>query len=338
VANDASGTRASEHRIFTWFGRSNGRLERAANIDLRLTRGRLRGSLLDVLRCAAFHLASRYLEESQTMLDQSKTAELSLTVEHCQRHTRYSTRRWFKLISIVCAAFALTYCGIHYGLKLVVRSGGAKLVVSNEDLEIGDVLIQRDFRWTVNIENPNPVDVEVTHVQASCNCAAVTPRSFKLLAGEALPLTLSIALASQSLSATSATASPIPFRLALAALSGDPPLPRLECELRGRVRIPVRFERKSIDSPYPVTRIIGASVEDVSTLYVAERPGYLQATVENSRSGWNVSVQPLKETPQSFTSVVWLAGGLATGERFSGLPIQVTGCLVHDGDITESCG
>jgi hypothetical protein len=137
---------------------------------------------------------------------------------------------------------------------------------------------------------------------------------------------------------TSATAGKVPFRLTLAVLSGDAPLPQLESELRGRVRIPVRLETLSLDfgdslvrgAPYPTMRTVGTSVEDVSTLYVAERPGYLQAMIDKTRSGWTVSVQPLQETPESFATVVWLAGRLATGERFSGLPLQVNGRVVDD--------
>lgn len=97
----------------------------------------------------------------------------------------------------VLTALALTLVTAFSLLMASTRADGRSagdLVISAGSLNFGQVWCQRDFSWTVPIENRSDHTIHVASLQASCGCTSVEPSSFTLPPGAEQDLTFTLDL------------------------------------------------------------------------------------------------------------------------------------------------
>jgi hypothetical protein len=154
-----------------------------------------------------------------------------------------------------------------------VRPASEKLSVEAEHLNFGETWENREFAWTIPIQNRSREAVEILDFQRTCNCAAVEPPSLVVPAGETVPVRFVLDLTRRARNATT-EGTVRDFQIQVAPiLDRNAPL-ELIWTLRGRVRTALAVESRVVElgevvrgqpcSPKTVTVTPKTPVKDVA--------------------------------------------------------------------------
>ncbi len=137
-------------------------------------------------------------------------------------------------VAVVGLAAAVLWIGAGRNKGRTTRDAGP-LRVDSALLSFGAAWNQKDFQWTLPIENVTDRAIEVTRVEGSCYCTRVEPSAFPIGPGETVDVRLTLDLTVQDLNRASLPVRDHAEKVA-AFTEDDAVRPAAVWEVRGRVR------------------------------------------------------------------------------------------------------
>lgn len=228
------------------------------------------------------------------------------------------------------------------------KSGPARpadfgLFVAPAHLDFGEAFEDRQFAWTVAIENRGPDEIHIKRFDTACSCVEVVPSRLSIPPGEnvriALNLDLSPSLREQPTPAMRSFKTS--FQAVVRSPSGEET--RLEAwELAGKVRKVLDLSRLVVDfgrhsdrrQPLPAQRIIVKALVPVRSLAARCNAPDFELTVaqdQNDASKHELTLVPKKRLPVSrYQFRIQLEAELPSGQKARSTEIQVQGEVASD--------
>lgn len=212
------------------------------------------------------------------------------------------------------------------------------LLIDPGDLNLGTVWQQPELNVSLPIHNVSDRDIVVERLTASCNCTKPAPDSFRIAAGETLPVSLTIDLLK---SVPDAGVSEESFLVTLTAVFDNPESAPLQWPLHGVVRRSLHVSPPLINlqganevvqgvrSP-TVTLHVTPQIE-IASLKAEWNPDEADVVVEgaNPEGAFRIHYTPSQDLPRGpLDTRVTLRTQLGDGSRGPALEIPVRGVVV----------
>lgn len=109
---------------------------------------------------------------------------------------RESTKSgYMRSLTLICLVLSMVAAGMWIGsVPKDEQEIATELTVPASALDFGKELEQKQFVWSIPIENSSEKDIHVEKFIASCRCASVSPDSVTIPAGESVTVTLELDL------------------------------------------------------------------------------------------------------------------------------------------------
>jgi hypothetical protein len=160
------------------------------------------------------------------------------TTAQAQHPAETASRRWRGLALALGALLLIGLGGYALrSLRMFWDNPVDALVVDPEELDFGEVWVQRDFRWTLPIRNTTSTDLGIRSFATSCGCTSVEPKSIIVPARGEAPIELELDLRPSNSSGQSRQQ----FSVNIFADPTDAVRFRPQWRLTGLVRVPIEF-------------------------------------------------------------------------------------------------
>jgi len=246
-----------------------------------------------------------------------------------------SSRRLIGALALVVVT--ATCLGVTKLLSSVSRAAHP-LWIKPAELDFGEIWAQRDFRWSIHVQNRGSETVTVSDVFLSCGCqGTVRPRSFAVPAGQRreVQLTLDLIAPEAAAGAERRVSLPIVFRL-----SEDMGVARFV--LRGTVRDALKVAPRVIQFGQSLQeggrsrghRLTVQALVPLKTLQAEVHPPIgtvcIRRRASNER-GYGVTFSPAANLPPGpLAAVLQLHGVTEDGQRIPPYPVPIEGTVVAD--------
>jgi hypothetical protein len=223
-----------------------------------------------------------------------------------------------------------------------------RLVISDQALDIGDVWSQKDFRWTLPIENKGSAQVHVQKFLASCGCVAIEPQSFSLAPGATRKINLTMDLTRVDAVGDPSESISRAFRICLAALTESTVGSTLtRWTLTGKVKSLLTLpngdhtvhlgaaEQLIVGRPFPARNLSLKSTIPLHSVSVGANPTTVDASAtvspESDSSLVLLRIAPRQDLPAGpFESNLSLVATTASGQTLPPTDILVKGVVHSD--------
>jgi len=253
-------------------------------------------------------------------------------------HSCTARNKWVDRLIAVVILSSVSVAGFWLAqIRGSMMRGG--LVVSDQDLDIGEVWEQEFFEKRLLIHNPTSENVKVVDLVASCNCSSVKPTSFVVPANGSSEVNVTIDLTSRPSEQTTFLRE---FVVDIFPVTRNG-LPDMEpWRIHGQVRTPLILSSRLIQFERAVLRGVPTESEAVqirSRLPLAGldarcRSADVTPILErqsNNREGYLLRVRLQRPMPLgTFRIPIQLVAVTAEGETLPPTPVYVVGQVVND--------
>ncbi len=252
-----------------------------------------------------------------------------------------SYARW--LGRVVALGLLAGACGFTYWLgsaSNALTAANRGLVLSESDLDFGEVWEAKQFHRELTIENQAGEDRAIAGFAMSCSCLSVKPDSLVVPAGKAARIRLTLDLTSRQLEERDAVDRPFRVQLVPQIEGG---LPRaMGWTIHGRVRnvlapsqVTVRFGDTLIrGSPFSPRTLTLRAQMPLKEVRVEGQPKGVSIRVEQVQSGapiYRLTIQPQANLSAGpFSESLDLVGVTPQGRTVWGATLQVDGKVLED--------